>query len=224
MTGPRARARRVGIVGLGTIAAYYLDALERVPGWELAAVCDPRPDALRPYGNRVAAFRDHRDMLAESSLDSVVVAAPNDAHAPICRDALDAGEERACAALERAADSVGRALAAACTTANPERIVLGGEVAALGPVFLDAVHASFRHYAPTRVHRHVSVTPAALDDRGGALGALALALHESPLLAGYSSWLPGHVDESTTADPDGSDADDQFARAAAHPGSARDAD
>ena len=140
------------------------------------------------------------------------------------RDALDAGEERACAALERAADSVGRALAAACTTANPERIVLGGEVAALGPVFLDAVHASFRHYAPTRVHRHVSVTPAALDDRGGALGALALALHESPLLAGYSSWLPGHVDESTTADPDGSDADDQFARAAAHPGSARDAD
>ena len=91
MTDPSARTRRVGLVGLGTIAAYYLHAFDRVPGWELAAVCDPRPEALRPHRDRAAAFRDHRDMLAESSLDCVVVTAPNDAHAPICRDALAAG-------------------------------------------------------------------------------------------------------------------------------------
>lgn len=144
------------------------------------------------------------------------------------REALAAGEERACAAVEQAAGAVGRALAAACTTANPARIVLGGEVAALGPVFLDAARAAFRHYAPTRVHRGVSVVPAALEDRGGALGGLALALHESPLLAGYGARLPdgARVDEGR-ADGEregGKDADADPRPGAARSGSAHPAD
>lgn len=104
---------RVGLVGLGTIAEYYLAALDRVPGWELAAVCDLRPQALRPHRDRVAAFRDHRDMLAESTLDRVIVTAPNDAHASVCRDALDAGlavcvEKPLALGLEQGRDLVAR--------------------------------------------------------------------------------------------------------------------
>ncbi|WP_181861121.1 ROK family transcriptional regulator [Streptomyces diacarni] len=100
-------------------------------------------------------------------------------------EALAAGEERACAALERAACAVGRALAAACSTANPQRVVLGGEIAELGPLFLDPAEAAFRRYTAARVSRGVRFVPAALADRAGALGALALVFHESPLLAGY---------------------------------------
>ncbi|MYT74660.1 MULTISPECIES: ROK family transcriptional regulator [unclassified Streptomyces] len=112
--------------------------------------------------------------------------------------ALAAGEEKECAALERAAHAVGRALAAACSTANPQRVVLGGEVAALGGVFLGPVEAVFRRYTPTRVHRGVRLVPAVLADRAGPLGALALVFHESPLLAGYTTPGAASPDPSAT--------------------------
>lgn len=102
------------------------------------------------------------------------------------RAAVESGEEHACGVVTGVATSVGRALAAACTTVNPERIVLGGEVAGLGPVFLDAVQAAFETYSTSLVHRGIRLTPAALDDRSGAMGGLALVLQESPLLAGYT--------------------------------------
>ncbi|MGW8375145.1 ROK family transcriptional regulator [Streptomyces sp. ODS28] len=102
------------------------------------------------------------------------------------QEAVAAGEDRACAAVEQAGAAVGRALAAACTTVNPERIVLGGEVAALGPRLLDPAREAFRAYSAPLVHRGIGLTPAQLDDRGGALGGLALVLRESPLLAGYA--------------------------------------
>lgn len=99
--------------------------------------------------------------------------------------AARADTERAVA--DRAAHAVGRALAAASSTANPRRIVLGGEVAELGPDFLGRVEEAFRRYTATRVHRGVELVPAALGERSGALGALALVFHESPLLAGYAT-------------------------------------
>ena len=62
-------ARRVGLVGLGTISKYYLDAIERSPGWELAAVCDVRESALVPHRHIAPCFPDHRTMLREADLD-----------------------------------------------------------------------------------------------------------------------------------------------------------
>ena len=109
-------------------------------------------------------------------------------------DAVESGEARARAAVDGAAASVGRALAAACTTVNPERIVLGGEVAALGPVFVDRVQAEFQTYSTSVVHRGIRLTPASLDDRSGALGGLALVLQESPLLAGYTEPVAAGVE------------------------------
>ncbi|MGW0686859.1 ROK family protein [Streptomyces sp. NPDC002754] len=112
--------------------------------------------------------------------------------------ALAAGENTERAAVERAALAVGRALAAASSTANPRRIVLGGEVAELGPVFLGPVEDAFRRYTATRVHQGVELVPAALGERSGALGALALVFHESPLLAGYAV-APGAESAGETA-------------------------
>ncbi|WP_327658749.1 MULTISPECIES: ROK family transcriptional regulator [unclassified Streptomyces] len=102
-------------------------------------------------------------------------------------EAFAAGADTERAVVDRAALAVGRALAAASSTANPRRIVLGGEVAELGPVFLGRVEEAFRRYTATRVHRGVELVPAALGERSAALGALALVFHESPLLAGYAT-------------------------------------
>lgn len=84
-------ARRVGIVGLGTISQYYLRAVRELPDWDLAAVCDIRLDALTPHLSTTQCFQDHRVMLREADLDAVVVTVPNDVHAPVCRDALRDG-------------------------------------------------------------------------------------------------------------------------------------
>ena len=56
-------ARRVGLVGLGTISKYYLHAIERSPGWELAAVCDVRESALAPH--REGVLRMQRDLMRD---------------------------------------------------------------------------------------------------------------------------------------------------------------
>ncbi|QKW18765.1 Gfo/Idh/MocA family oxidoreductase [Kitasatospora sp. NA04385] len=82
---------RFGVVGLGVISRFYLAALERVPGVRLAAVCDRDAAVLEPFGGRVPAFADHREMLAAGGLDAVVVTVPNDLHLAVGRDALRAG-------------------------------------------------------------------------------------------------------------------------------------
>jgi predicted dehydrogenase len=79
------------MIGLGAISRYYLAALEHSPHWRLAAVCDARPEALRRHGDAVPGWTDAAAMLREATLDGVVVAVPNDAHAAVCRAALTAG-------------------------------------------------------------------------------------------------------------------------------------
>ncbi|GLZ31836.1 hypothetical protein Lesp02_40240 [Lentzea sp. NBRC 105346] len=78
---------RVGVVGLGVISRFYLRAIASSPSFELAAVCDLDPDLLAPH--EVPAFTDHRDLLGV--VDAVIVTAPNDVHAAVCRDAIAAG-------------------------------------------------------------------------------------------------------------------------------------
>lgn len=80
---------RVGVVGLGVISRFYLAAVDRSQDFELAAVCDLSPAALR--GMPAPGYGDHREMLAAGGLDAVIVTAPNDVHAAVCRDVLDAG-------------------------------------------------------------------------------------------------------------------------------------
>lgn len=63
-------ALRVGIVGLGAIARFYLAALDRVPGVCLVAACDPEPRALAPVRDRAACFPDITEMLAAGGIDA----------------------------------------------------------------------------------------------------------------------------------------------------------
>lgn len=80
---------RVGVVGLGVISRFYLAAIARSAEFDLVAVCDVDRDVLAGHG--VRDYLHHRAMLADGGLDAVVVTAPNDTHAAIGRDVLDAG-------------------------------------------------------------------------------------------------------------------------------------
>lgn len=83
---------RIGVVGLGVISRFYLDAFPGLPTLDLVAVCDLREEALAPHRAAwLPCYRDHRRMLAEAGLDAIIVNVPNDAHADVCRDALEAG-------------------------------------------------------------------------------------------------------------------------------------
>ncbi|WP_320781782.1 ROK family protein [Streptomyces sp. CRN 30] len=80
---------------------------------------------------------------------------------------------------------VGTVLAAVCNAVGPDVTVLGGELAEAGPVLFTAVErALLAHLMPISRSR-ADLRAATLGEAGGALGAIALVLHESPLLDRY---------------------------------------
>lgn len=90
MTPPRSPLR-LGMIGLGVISRFYLAAFERSPDVELVAVCDRDPGAFAGLPAHLERHPDHRRLLREAEVDAVVVNVPNDAHFPVCRDALAVG-------------------------------------------------------------------------------------------------------------------------------------
>jgi len=82
----------VGLLGFGLAGrVFHAPLIDAVPGLRLAAVCTSREQAVReryPSAQvlaRAAAVIEHPDV------DLVVVATPNDTHAPMARAALEAG-------------------------------------------------------------------------------------------------------------------------------------
>jgi predicted dehydrogenase len=117
---------RLGVIGVGSRGQYMMRQFLRVPGVQVAALCDvyePRFDEGRTVtGEQTPAFRDYRTMLdAARDLDAVVVATPLSMHA-----------EHVLAALERGLHVYGEK-SMAFTVAECDAIVR-------------AVRASGRHY------------------------------------------------------------------------------
>jgi predicted dehydrogenase len=89
------RPLRVGLAGAGWVARYHLESWARLAGRaRVQAVADPDVAAAR---SRAAAFGipavydSVEAMLARERLDALDVAAPREAHAPICRRAARDG-------------------------------------------------------------------------------------------------------------------------------------
>jgi predicted dehydrogenase len=82
---------RIAVIGLGLVSRFYVAAAAKVPEVSLVAACDVDDDALAQFRGKMPCFRDHRQLLELPRLDAVVVTAPNDEHARICRDVLSAG-------------------------------------------------------------------------------------------------------------------------------------
>ncbi|MGY0021537.1 ROK family protein [Streptomyces sp. cg35] len=100
-------------------------------------------------------------------------------------DAAAAGEPSALHVLEHVGNDVGGVLAAVCHAVGPGVIVVGGELAEAGPALLEPVERALRRHLMPLARHHVDVRRATLGEAGSALGAIALVLHESPLLSHY---------------------------------------
>jgi predicted dehydrogenase len=86
---------RVGLAGAGWVTQYHLESWARLAGRaKVAAIADPNTAAAR---SRAAAFgipavyESVEAMLKAERLDAIDVAAPREAHAPICRMAARYG-------------------------------------------------------------------------------------------------------------------------------------
>lgn len=83
---------RLGIVGLGNMGSTHSGWIRagKVPGLELAAVCDLNPAKLLPCQN-VQRFEDSDRMIQSGAIDAILVATPHYSHTTIGIAALKAG-------------------------------------------------------------------------------------------------------------------------------------
>ncbi len=77
-----AKQFRVALVGCGRISGNHFDAIGKVDGLELTAVCDIVEDRAKAAGdkNGVSWFTSYSKLLAEAECDLVVVATPSGLH------------------------------------------------------------------------------------------------------------------------------------------------
>ena len=94
-------------------------------------------------------------------------------------DAVAKGDQRSIAALDAAIDHMAVGLAGLLTVFGPDRIVIGGGVAAAGDVLLDRIRAAVRSKVTLVPPEKVEIVPAELGPEAGAIGA-ALAAVASP--------------------------------------------
>lgn len=84
---------RVGLVGFGQAgSAFHAPLVEAEPRMRLAVVASSRPEKVRGRFPDADTVPDAAALLADPTIDLVVVAAPNAFHAPLARAALEAGK------------------------------------------------------------------------------------------------------------------------------------
>ena len=93
------RKVRIGIMGMGMIGTLHARAFQKVPGAEVAAICDSQLDCLRAKGEEFGVdrqFSDYRKMLKEPDLDAIIVGTPNFTHCEAAINAFKAGKHVFC--------------------------------------------------------------------------------------------------------------------------------
>jgi len=93
---------------------------------------------------------------------------------------IRAGDHAACRAVTDAAAAVGEAIATTVNLLNPERVIVGGELAAAGDVVLDPIRRAVALEAVTTAAAAVEVVAGGLGDHAAVLGAAAIQLARAP--------------------------------------------
>ena len=88
---------RVGMIGVGARAQELLEAIKKVPGTEIVAVCDAYKGrierAIDRTGGKAKDYGDYRRILDDKSIDVVVIGTPDHWHAKMAIDAVNAGKD-----------------------------------------------------------------------------------------------------------------------------------
>jgi len=86
---------RVGVIGYGYWGPNLVRCLSEVEGARVAMISDSRPDALARAAARQPGVRlgeDHRDLLADPTIDAIAIATPVHTHFELAMAALRAGK------------------------------------------------------------------------------------------------------------------------------------
>ncbi len=81
---------RLGIIGLGRIGLQQLQCARTLPGLQVLAIADPRPDLPLPPG--LQHHQQWERLLEEPRLDAVSICTPHHLHEPMVAAALAAGK------------------------------------------------------------------------------------------------------------------------------------
>ena len=120
------RRFRVALVGCGRISANHFEAIARIDGLELVAVCDVDAERAEAAGvaQGVAWYTDYDRMLAESACDIVTVATPSGLHAGHGIAAARAGKHVVCEKPMAISLETADALVRACDDAGVQLFVV----------------------------------------------------------------------------------------------------
>jgi predicted dehydrogenase len=142
-TSPKRRIK-VGIVGCGEVAQimHWPSLYQLVDQFEVTALCDVSPLILEKLGklwNVRTLTTNHRELLARSDVDAILVANPNAFHAEVTLDAIAAGKhvlvEKPMCVTRREADQIVGA------QKNGNVVVQVGYMRRYAPAFLEGCQA-----------------------------------------------------------------------------------
>src|SRR5688572_1189523 len=87
---------KIGVIGFGIQGHYDLGSALKVPGVELAAVCDLYTGRLQHakelYGDAILTTRNYQEVLNRNDIDAVIIATSDNWHARITKEALKKGK------------------------------------------------------------------------------------------------------------------------------------
>lgn len=84
---------RYGFIGTGMMGREHIANVKAIPGAQVAAIADPDPNSLN-LGRELTSldhavcYPDYHDLIADESLDAIVVATPNHTHGDVVIDAM----------------------------------------------------------------------------------------------------------------------------------------
>ncbi len=91
---------RVAVIGFGIQGHFDLADALKVPGVQLAGICDLYPgrlvNAKEKYGNDIFTTRNYKEILERSDVDAVIIATTDCWHARITKEALQKGKAVYC--------------------------------------------------------------------------------------------------------------------------------
>jgi predicted dehydrogenase len=90
-----AKPTRIGIIGSGNIGNVHMETFKKIPWAQLAGVTDaylPLAEARAKEHDIEQVYANADKLLADPSIDAVVIAVSNEWHAPIAVQALEAGK------------------------------------------------------------------------------------------------------------------------------------
>jgi len=184
---------RVGLAGLGSMGRNHLRVLSSRGDVTLVAISDPLEDALAAAVAATSAvgYADPLAMIAEASLDAIVIAAPTMAHEVIALAAIDRGtpvlvEKPLAATVEEGLRIVGAGRAAGV----PVQV---GHVERFNPAVIEMgrlLRAGWLNTLYSIASRRAGPFPARIRDVGVTVD---LATHDADMLSWIAAERPSRV-------------------------------